>query len=310
MARARWLRLCTLGADVGLRMMNSFLADLRRRKIHGVPVTGTRHAICRGAARRSRNITSALRISLASWIVSAAAAQAQWTAVSSESDFSSGKAVEHRHVVARSASGDEATLDVALFSWKRVTLRVIDIPAADTSMEAVMQREDAIAGVNGGYFDPQYAPVGLLVSRGRVIAPQQKARLLSGVVSVVNGRVQVQRAAEFSVKTKPTAARQCGPFLVEAGKAMPGLNNSRRARRTFVLTMSGERAAIGFCSHVTLAELAALLVTPQVIASGKVQRALNLDGGSSSGFWFAGERRPFSIPEQKTVRDFLAIVPR
>jgi hypothetical protein len=41
-----------------------------------------------------------------------------------------------------------------------------------------------------------------------------------------------------------------------------------------------------------------------------VQRALNLDGGSSSAFWFAGERAPLSISEQKTVRNFVAVVPK
>lgn len=243
------------------------------------------------------------------WLT-AAAAQAQWTVASSESEFSAGRRVEHRHIVARSAAADEAAVDVALFSPKAATLRVIDDPAASSELSEIVPRNHAIAGVNGGYFDPQRAPVGLLVSDGRVVAPQQKARLLSGVVSVANGRVQVQRAAEFSLKSKPTAARQCGPFLVDAGKPIAGLNNEREARRTFVFTTADGRAAIGFCSHLTLAELGGLLATPGLLADTKVQRALNLDGGSSSGFWFAGERGPFSISEQKTVRDYLAIVPK
>ncbi len=39
-------------------------------------------------------------------------------------------------------------------------------------------------------------------------------------------------------------------------------------------------------------------------------RALNLDGGSSTAFWFAGKGDVFSIREAKSVRDFVAIVPR
>ncbi|MFN2507356.1 MAG: phosphodiester glycosidase family protein, partial [Chthoniobacterales bacterium] len=143
-----------------------------------------------------------------------------------------------------------------------------------------------------------------LISDGRVVSPLKKARLLSGVVSVVNGRVQIQRRAQFSIKSKPSAARQCGPFLVEGGKAIAGLNDTRAARRTFVATLGGDRAALGYCSPVTLAQLASLLAS----ANLKVQRAINLDGGSSSGFWFAGEDRVFSIPEQKTVRDYIAVV--
>jgi hypothetical protein len=41
----------------------------------------------------------------------------------------------------------------------------------------------------------------------------------------------------------------------------------------------------------------------------KIQRALNLDGGSSSAFWFAREKgSAFSIREQKPVRDFVGVV--
>ena len=108
-------------------------------------------------------------------------------------------------------------------------------------------------------------------------------------MSVVNGRVQIQRAAEYSPKAKPTAARQCGPFLVDGAKAVPGLNDTRAARRTFVASNGADQAAIGYSSHVTLAQLASILATPRVAADLKIQRALNLDGGSSSGFWFKGE---------------------
>jgi len=47
-----------------------------------------------------------------------------------------------------------------------------------------------------------------------------------------------------------------------------------------------------------------------VVGKLEMARALNLDGGSSSAFWFAGREDTVSLPEQKTVRDFVAIVPR
>jgi hypothetical protein len=115
---------------------------------------------------------------------------------------------------------------------------------------------------------------------------------------------------EYSSRKTAIAAVQCGPFLVDGGHVVAGLNTTRSARRTFVFNGGGDRAAVGFCSDVTLAELAEILVTPRVVPDLKVQRALNLDGGSSSAFWFAGERGPFSISEQKTVRDFVVVVPK
>ena len=110
------------------------------------------------------------------------------------------------------------------------------------------------------------------------------------------------------MKRTATAALQCGPFLVDRGRPVPGLNNTRPARRTFIVTSGFDRAAIGLCSDATLAELGEILTTPGMAPDLKVQRALNLDGGSSSAFWFAGEHGVFSISEQKPVRDFVAVV--
>ena len=246
---------------------------------------------------------------LSVWLIASLAstqlAAAEWRVISTTREPAAAADVEHRRVVVENPqSGQRATVDLALFSSKSATLRVIDDPEADDSLGEIMQREKCIAGVNGGYFDPDYAPVGLMISNGRVISPLRKARLLSGVVSVVNGRVQIQRAAAFLSKSKATAARQCGPFLVERGNAISGLNDTRVARRTFVATLGSERAAVGFCTPVTLAQLAALVAASEL----KIQQALNLDGGSSSGFWFAREDGVFSIREQKTVRDYIGVV--
>ncbi len=242
----------------------------------------------------------------------AATAHAEWRVVSCEPQATAGSGVVHLlSQVEENESGQRATLHLAVFPTKTATLRVIDDEGqAHAGLAETMQREKSIAGVNGGYFDPDHKPIGLLVEDGLVVVPKQKARLLSGVVSVVNGRVQIQRAAEYTPKMAPTAARQCGPFLVERGKAVAGLNDTRRARRSFVAVGGGDRAAIGYSSHVTLAQLGAILATPGVAADLKIPRALNLDGGSSSGFWFGGEGGPFSIREQKRVRDYLAVVPK
>ncbi|MFN2622598.1 MAG: phosphodiester glycosidase family protein, partial [Chthoniobacterales bacterium] len=246
----------------------------------------------------------AVRFSLtaAILVLSLTASRAEWSVGSSETESSSVAGVEHRRIVlSEAASGEEATLDLALFSTKNTTLRVIDNPKGDYDLAAVTRRTRGLAGVNGGYFDPQDAPIGLLISDGKLIAPLRKARLLSGVLVVTKTRVELVRSSEYSSRKNVTAAVQCGPFLVEGGKTVAGLNNTRPARRTFVFTIGPDRAAIGFCSTVTLAQLADILATPEL----KTQRALNLDGGSSSAFWFAGERGVFSISEQKTVRNFV-----
>ncbi len=255
--------------------------------------------------RRVHRVTAALLLLLCG------VAHAEWTIVSSDRQGTGTAGVVHvKAVAAESETGARATLHLAVFSPKSATLRVIDDADSRPTLAETMERENAIAGVNGGYFDPDYSPLGLLIEDGQTIAPLRKARLLSGVVSATKNGVQVQRVAEFSMKAKPSAARQCGPFLVERGAAVPGLNATRAARRTYVATAGADTAAIGYSSHLTLAQIGAVLATPGVIPGVKLQRALNLDGGSSSAFWFGGNGAPFSVSEQKTVRDFIAIVPR
>jgi exopolysaccharide biosynthesis protein len=234
---------------------------------------------------------------------------ASWSVSSAESEKSSASGLEHRHlVVTESTDGGEATLDLALFSTRSAVLRVVDNPTGTEELASIARHCRGLAGVNGGYFDPQNVPVGLLISDGKAIAPFRKARLLSGVLVVAKGRVELLRAGEYSSRKTAVAALQCGPFLVDGGAAVAGLNGTRPARRTFVLTGGADRAAIGYCSAVTLAQLAEILATVRVAPDVRVQRALNLDGGSSSAFWFAGENGVFSVAEQKTVRDFVVVV--
>ncbi len=239
-------------------------------------------------------------------------AQAQWKQISSQSEQSPTRGIEHRYLVAEdSGTGERASVELAVFSTKLCRLRVIDQPSEPrVDLEELASRGNFLAAVNGGYFDPDYKPIGLLIVDGTMIAPLQKARLLSGVLSASAKKVQISRVAEFSMAQKPDAAVECGPMIVDLGKSVRGLEATKLARRTFVAIGAGDKAALGFCSDVTLADLSSILASIS-IPDFKIQRALNLDGGSSSAFWFKrANGSAFSISEQKPVRDFVAIVPR
>jgi len=242
----------------------------------------------------------------------AVTARADWTIRSAHSEPGLAGVV-HRHIAFEdSETHESATIDLALFSTKSCSLRVIDQPAPRRSdLAQVMLQEGCLAGVNGGYFDPDYAPIGLLISDGKLIAPLQRARLITGVLAASVREVKILRIREFSKKQKFNAAVQCGPFLVDLGRSVSGLEKTRTARRTFAAVGSVNRAALGFCSEVSLSELAKILATTRLADDFRIDRALNLDGGSSSAFWVAREDgSAFSIPEQKTVRDFVGVVPK
>jgi hypothetical protein len=243
------------------------------------------------------------------FVALAATAQSDWTILSSASEPGR-SGVVHRHVVLENPVGSERnTVDLAIFSTKSCTLRVLQNKDGAESLADVMRHEKCVAGVNGGYFDEKFAPIGLRMANGQMIAPLQRARLIAGVLVASSREVQIVRSREFSRRPGVAAAIQCGPFLVDRGQPISGLNDSHRARRTFAATTNSSRALVGVCSEVSLAELSKILATTSFAEDLKIERALNLDGGSSTGFWFARENSSaFSIPEQKSVRDFVGVV--
>jgi phosphodiester glycosidase len=243
------------------------------------------------------------------FLIAAAAARADWNVVSTQTEPGAVSGSEHRHIVLENSdTGERATIELALFSSKSCTLRVLDNPDGEKSLSETMAQEKCVAGMNGGYFNPDFAPIGLRIVDGKVLAPLVRARLLTGVLASSPRGTQIMRVAEFSRRSKLDAAVECGPFLVDLGVAVRGLDESRSARRTFAAVDRGDHVALGFCSDNSLAELGKILSSAS-FGGFKVWRALNLDGGSSSAFWFKRkDGSVLSIPEQKTVRDFVGVV--
>lgn len=195
------------------------------------------------------------------------------------------------------------------FSDRQARFAVID-NAAGRSLGEAMAAAGAIAGVNGGYFHPDNTPLGLEIAGGKKIHPFERAKLLSGIFVVTKGRPRIVRAAKFTASAADTDALQAGPFLVENGAPVGGLNAVRPARRTIVATDGAGRWALLSMTSVTLADAAAVLSAKAVWPDFPIKTALNLDGGSSTGLWVAAGERPFYLREFGVVRNFLAIVPR
>ena len=195
------------------------------------------------------------------------AAQAEWKVLSTESE--PGRAgIEHRHVVVEDAApGQRVAVDVAVFSAKSAALLVIDNPDGQ-SLRAVIKREKCVCGVNGGYFDAEFKPIGLRVVDGTTFSPLRRARLITGILVQSERGIDVVRVSEFSRTKKIIAAVQSGPFLVDGNKRIRGLNDSQLARRTFAGTTTNDRAFLGVCSDVSLAELANILATTAISFDG------------------------------------------
>jgi hypothetical protein len=195
------------------------------------------------------------------------------------------------------------------FAASTHTLALMDDPENVYDLASAARKRGAVAAVNGGYFHPDRTPLGLRVRMGKEIHPIERARLLSGLLTVTADRIALLRVGEFHRSPGLREAVQAGPFLVDSGKPVAGLNATRSAARTAILEGAGKRHGLVITSRLTLAEAGAVLATPGLIPGIKIVRALNLDGGSSTGMWIDSDP-PHYRRELRDVRDFVGIVPR
>jgi len=208
----------------------------------------------------------------------------------------------------RNEANRKVELHLVEFSTAQHTCVVMDNPAGELTLATGAKKRGALAAVNGGYFHPDRTPLGLVVRDGKTLHPMERATLLSGLVVMTARSLSLQRAGEFKQDGSVRNALQAGPFLVDKGHAVPGLNAARFAARTVVVQLAGTRRGLMTADSVTLAEMGDLLAVKGLAVDGQIVRALNLDGGSSTGLWVRSDPE-FYLREHKEVRNYLGIVP-
>jgi uncharacterized protein YigE (DUF2233 family) len=207
------------------------------------------------------------------------------------------------------SESSDATLWVVTFDPKAHVFAVMDNPTGAFDLGSASEKRGALAGVNGGYFHPDRTPLGLVVRQGVEIHPLEHAKLLSGILSITPTAIVLQRTGAFKSSPAVREALQAGPFLVERGKPIVGLEATKEAARTVVFQDAKGRCGFLICKSTTLAGMAEILGAATIFPDGKVVRAMNLDGGTSTAMWVRGSP-PFYVREWKSVRNYLAIVPR
>lgn len=179
------------------------------------------------------------------------------------------------------------------------------------SLEKAMQRSTCLAGINGGYFgtDAQRSPIGLIISNGEKISPFEQGRFtVAGTLYDTGKKIKLERSSQLSCKTEHMkVALQAGPFLIEGGKAIQGLDAEKKAARSFIATDGEGNWCIAMASARTLTQLAQELESEKLLGDFHVETALNLDGGSSCSFW---AYQHSYIPSYKQVRNYIGIKPR
>jgi hypothetical protein len=201
-----------------------------------------------------------------------------------------------------------ANLILIAFHPNDFTIRVVSNDEGRyASVEDAASATNALAGVNGGYFQPDGTPVGLLISDSRIIHRFETARPLSGVFYTREGKPGLVRSQRFAKIKNANQAIQCGPFLAEEGRVVAGLDNGRSAPRSFVFMGSNSVWGFGICRSVTLAEMGQIVLVHGLLGHASLVSALNLDGGSSTQFWARSGEDVISSSGLAVVANYLLV---
>lgn len=169
----------------------------------------------------------------------------------------------------------------------------------------------ALAVVNGGYFEADFRPTTWVVDAGVQLAAKSDTSK-GGVFAL--GREGVYIGAVGDLTFAPRLAVQSFPLVVEP-ESKPGVyrDDGRRAARTIACLVGDSLHFVVITAPrgdgPTLFETATLLREPRPSGFG-CRRALNLDGGPSSGVWFAPSLQAKQRPPFAKVGYAIAILPR
>jgi len=208
-------------------------------------------------------------------------------------------------------NGIPVTLTMFKLNKDKGELVVIDCPdrSRKSSIAQGFKAAGCKAGVNGGYFTKAFQPLGLFVIDGKEINPIRTVDPSSAVVSIsFKGKVSINQVTKYQPDLKGVKyAFQAGPFLVKPG-GKPGIEkqDEKPYRRTVLaLTKSGEVMLL-VTDPITWYDLGEILLDKDAMGFD-IERALNLDGGPSTGFYAETENGEIEIKAKWPVRNLVGV---
>lgn len=165
-------------------------------------------------------------------------------------------------------------------------LRLIANFTEKKSSEELLQKNNCIAAINGGYYVTNNKPLGLF-SNQSINTPAIESALVNGYIAVTT-----KPTVSFDLPDHPKIALQTGPMLLSDGKTLKlAIKNDEYARRMIAgISSKGTLVLMTVFVPETKVQGPKLGDLPDVI--GKINTrladtfvsAINLDGGNASMF--------------------------
>lgn len=209
--------------------------------------------------------------------------------------YSIASGVEVRYEHWKGPSKNEDDITIVRMTPSKVRLSVGYQPDNPLTMREWMKETKARVLLNGGYFDKNNRPTGLLVSNGEVTGESYSG--FGGMLAVDSeGKMSLRSLNQSPYDPNSenlTQATQSSPMLIINGKRTDFQADASTGRRTIVAM--DKKGRLIFLVSPSLAfsldEIADLLVDSDL----GLQTALNLDGGSSTGLYVNTSKQKINI---------------
>ncbi len=164
--------------------------------------------------------------------------------------------------------------DPLVYKFDVVSSKSLGSSAFD--VKTLANKSAALLAVNGGYFTPEYLPLGLLVSQGKEL---NKIKMVGWwhIFQIKSGQPDIITKQEYALSPEVEMAIEAGPRLLIDGKIAGGLKDSR-AERTAIGTTKDGFVMIAVTDSFPLSMKEFGLIVKNVGGFN----VLNLDGGSST----------------------------
>lgn len=186
---------------------------------------------------------------------------------------------------------------MALVTAKKLKLK-------NASVDQFAERSNALIGINGGFFDREFKPLGLRITNKKLESPL-KSISWWGIFYVKNQSAHITNVRHFNHDQNIDFAVQSGPRLLVNGK-IPSLKPGLADRSALGITAEGKVIIlVSTNSAMTTKELAQLMKKPPLSCID----AINLDGGSSSQLYAHVNSFQLNVRGFSNVSDAILVKP-
>lgn len=175
------------------------------------------------------------------------------------------------------------------FDRRDYTLEVIDQKNGPGTeyQNAEAAGKGALAAINGGFFTPEGAPLGLVITNGETRGNFNTASSL-GTGLVDGEKLTLISRKIYKKNTTTKELLQTGPRLVWAGEKLTGLSSAKPRARSLLIWDGDQHFGLVYADTASLQGLANNLKTIP-LPNFKIKYALNLDGGTSCDLWVSNQ---------------------